>query len=62
MLWFPMYNSKTVWTDWVTSWVAMLMDGERRPDVFFDPVPQMPCQILQYIPQDSLCVGIWICR
>ena len=43
-LWLPTYNSKTVWTDLVTCWVAMLMDGGWSLKVFFDPVPKYPAR------------------
>ena len=39
-----MYSSKTVWTDWMPSWVAMLMNGGWSLKVFFDHIPKCPAR------------------
>ena len=48
---FPMYDVETLWTEWVTCWTAILVNGRWSLKV--------PCQILLCIHLDSWCEDTW---
>ena len=36
-LYFPLYDVKALWTEWVSCWITVLMNGGWSLEMFFNP-------------------------